>query len=279
MFGRSDLDELVEVEAQPAVLLYLPTHVGTKEIRQDPIRLKNLLSAAAERLAVSRRRPELDALLAPAKALAGNHAFWEHEEQGLAVFLAPDFHRVHKLAIAVPETIAVADHFSIKPLLPLIENAGPFWLLTISAKQTRLYQASRWTLTEITTIDLPQGVAQIRGMSEYEETQYASQLTRRGTSSHSQSFGPAPDEVGKTELLELLHRIAAAVEPCIKRSPAPLLLAAQSEILGNFRKIAGWKEIEAEGIRENPDSAALGRNRRHVVLGVARRRSDHYAQG
>ena len=51
MFSRSHLDELVAMDARPAVSLYLPTHVAGREIRQDPIRLKNLLSSAAERLA------------------------------------------------------------------------------------------------------------------------------------------------------------------------------------------------------------------------------------
>jgi hypothetical protein len=48
MFSRSDLDELVAMDARPAVSIYLPTHIAGREIRQDPIRLKNLLSSAAE---------------------------------------------------------------------------------------------------------------------------------------------------------------------------------------------------------------------------------------
>ena len=51
MFSRSDLDELVAMDARPAVSIYLPTHIAGREIPQDPIRLKNLLSSAEERLA------------------------------------------------------------------------------------------------------------------------------------------------------------------------------------------------------------------------------------
>ena len=63
MFSRSDLDELVAMDARPAVSIYLPTHVAGREVRQDPIRLKNLLSAAAERLKASRRLPEINRVL------------------------------------------------------------------------------------------------------------------------------------------------------------------------------------------------------------------------
>lgn len=254
MFSRSDLDELVAAEAQPAASIYLPTHVAGREIRQDPIRLKNLLSLAAERLAASRRKPEIDALLAPAEGLVADDNFWRHQEPGLAVFLAPGFSRIHKLPLPVREESVLGEHFHIRPLLPLLEDAGSFWLLTITAKHTRAYRGSRWGFAEVTDIDLPQGVGPIRGMTDYQETQYANPVARRGTLAHAQSFGEAPEELRKTELIEFLHRVAATFGPHLKRNSTPLILAAQPEIQGNFREIAGWKEIQPEGIVENPDA-------------------------
>jgi Bacterial archaeo-eukaryotic release factor family 3 len=254
MFSRSDLDELVASEADPAVSIYLPTHTAGREILQDPTRLKNMLSSAAERLATQRRRPEIEGLLAPAAALVADRDFWRHQEHGLAVFLAPGFSRVHKLPIAIPEKMALGSPFLIKPLLPLLDDAGAFWLLTISAKHTRLYRGTRWTFAEVTGIELPQGVGEIRGMTEYEETHQGMPTGRRGAISHAQSLGETPDEVRKTELIELLRRIAAAFEPSLKRQPAPVILAAHPEIRGHFRELAGWKEIEPDGISENPDA-------------------------
>jgi len=226
MFSRSDLDELLEVEAEPAVSLYLPTHPAGREVRQDPIRLKNLLSSTAERLAASRRKPEIDALLAPAEAVVGNDGFWRQQEQGLAVFLAPAFYRAHKLPVPVSEKAHLAAHLHIEPLLPLLEDAGPFWLLTISAAHTRLFQGSRWSLAEVEGLDLPQGVGTIRGITEYEETRYGSSAGRRGGLAKAQSFGDDPDRIRKEELLQLLRRIVTPVEPLIKRRPAPVILAA-----------------------------------------------------
>src|SRR5438270_7711523 len=254
MFSRSDLDELVAMDARPAVSIYLPTHVAGREIRQDPIRLKNLLSSAAEQLASTWRRPEIEDFLGPAEALVGDEDFWRHQQQGLGVFLAADFNRVHKLPIPVPEETFVGDYFHIKPLLPLFEDAGSFWVLTISAKHTRLFQGSRWEFAEDKEIDLPQGVGKIRAMTDYEETQYASPVGRRGTLAHAQSFGEAPEELRKSELIEFLHRVAAAVQPRLKGNRAPVILAAHPEIQGHFREIAGWKEIQSGGISENPDA-------------------------
>ena len=254
MFSRSDLDELVAMDARPAVSIYLPTHVAGREIRQDPIRLKNLLSSAAERLASTWRRPEIEDLLGPAESLAGDEEFWRHQQQGLGVFLAPGFHRIHKFPIPVPEESFLGDYFHIKPLLPLFEDAGSFWVLTISAKHTRLFQGSRWEFAEDKEIDLPQGVGKIRAMTDYEETQYASPVGRRGTLAHAQSFGEAPEELRKSELIEFLHRVTAAVEPHLKANPALVIVAAHPQIQGHFREIAGWKEILPDGISENPNA-------------------------
>jgi hypothetical protein len=254
MFSRSDLDELVAMDVRPAVSIYLPTHVAGREIRQDPIRLKNLLSSAAERLSATWRKPEVEEFLGPAEALVGDEEFWRHQQHGLAVFLAPGFNRIHKLPIPVPEETLLGEHFHIKPLLPLLEDAGAFWLLTISAKHTRLYHGSRWEFAEEKGIDLPQGVGKIRGMTEYEETRYGSPVGRRGGMAKAQSFGDDPDQIRKDELLEFLHRIVPPAEPLIKRSPAPVIVAADPEIGGHFREIAGWKEIEPHGISESPDA-------------------------
>ncbi|HEY3908289.1 MAG TPA: hypothetical protein VGM07_00185 [Stellaceae bacterium] len=254
MFSSSDLDEVLAVETQPAVSLYLPTHLAGREIRQDPIRLKNLLADAAERLGATHRGPEIEALLDPARALVDDEAFWQHQQQGLAIFLAPGFARTHKLPIAVAEELVVGRYPHIKPLLPLTEEAGPFWLLTITARHTRLYHGSRWSFAECTGLDLPRGIAEIRGQTDYEEGHRAAPGGRHGGLAKAQSLGQAPDEIRKTELIELLRRVAAAVEPEVKRNPAPVILAANSEIRGHFREIAGWKEILGDGVDENPDA-------------------------
>jgi len=259
MLLRSDLDELLAFDKTPAVSVYLPTHSAGREVRQDAIRLRNLLSDAAKRLAAAgRRAPEVDALLTPARRLVDDEEFWRYQGQGLAVFVGPGFDRVHKLPIAVPEELAIANHFCIKPLLPLIVPAGSFCVLALSAGRTRLYQGSRWTFAEVTGLDLPQGLAEIWGETEYQEAHKAAPSGRpqRGPAglAKAQALGDAPEELHKTQLTELLRRVAAAAEPIIRRQPAPVILAAEPKIQGHFRELAKWKELLSDGILEFPDA-------------------------
>jgi hypothetical protein len=254
VFTRNDLDELLAIEAQPALSIYLPTHVAGREIRQDPIRLKNLTASLARRLAEQWRRPAVEALLAPAQALIKDENFWRHQQSGLALFLAPDFERMHHLPIAVSEEALLGLRFHIRPLLPLIEDEGQFWLLTISEARTCLYKASRWHCAAVSGVDLPQGIGEVRNESLYQETKYGAPEARQGPIAHTQTLGESPHEVHKTELLRLLQRIAAAVEPCLKRQPRPLVVAAQPQILGHFLETVKAPDVLGPGLAGNPDS-------------------------
>ncbi len=79
---------------------------------------------------------------------------------------------------------------------------------------TRFYQGSRWTLAEVEGIGLPQGVGAIAGITQHENTLYAAPTGRHtGGLDKAQSFGEAPEELRKSELIELLQRIAAKLHP------------------------------------------------------------------
>src|SRR5437868_7765299 len=214
MFLRHDMDELLAFDKSPAISIYLPTHAAGREVRQDAIRLRKTLSEAAKRLgACDMRGPEIDRLLRPARRLVDDEEFWRHQEQGLAIFLGTGFERIHQVPVAVPEELTIASHFCIKPLLRLLDGAGSFWVLTVSAARTRLFQGSRWTFAEVTGLDLPQGLAEIWGETEYEEAHKASPTGRNlrasGGVANTQAFGETPGELHKTQLIELLRRIAA----------------------------------------------------------------------
>ena len=197
MFSRSDLDELVAIDARPAVSLYLPTHLAGREIRQDPIRLKNLLSSTAERLAATWRRPEIDDFLGPAE-----HHWSEMKSsgaissKGCCVSLAHGFRPHPQIADPGSRRELSRRSFLFQAPAPAIRGRRRI-LAADDQRQTysRLYHGSRWEFGEDKTIDLPQGVGKIRAMTDYEETQYASPVGRRGTLAHAQSFGEAPEEL------------------------------------------------------------------------------------
>lgn len=73
---KADLQMLFEQRQDACISIYMPTHRIDPEIQQEPIRLKNLVSAAESQLAArGKRTPEIRPLLAPAQALIDNRQF------------------------------------------------------------------------------------------------------------------------------------------------------------------------------------------------------------
>jgi hypothetical protein len=97
---RFQLRFLLDESRAPAVSIFLPTHRAGQEIRQDPIRLKNLVRQAEQQLIdEGTRAAEACNLLEPVAALVEDSAFWRRQAEGLAVFRSPD---VPDLSSAVP---------------------------------------------------------------------------------------------------------------------------------------------------------------------------------
>jgi hypothetical protein len=69
------------------VSLFMPTHRAGRETEQNPIRFKNLLREAEDRLlATGLRSPDVREILKPAQRLLQESGFWRNQSHGLAVF-------------------------------------------------------------------------------------------------------------------------------------------------------------------------------------------------
>jgi hypothetical protein len=147
---RADVQELIEVKENRCVSIYLPTHPVGAEQQQNPIRLKNLLNQAKkDLLSHGLRRPEVEELLRPAEDLLLDPGFWQHQGEGLAVFLSKDFARSYRLPSRFNELLVIEDNFHISPLLPQLSAEGRYYILAINLNGIRLFLATRDTINEI----------------------------------------------------------------------------------------------------------------------------------
>ncbi|MGQ9367347.1 baeRF3 domain-containing protein [Azospirillum sp. ST 5-10] len=265
MFNKDDLGRLVAVDTAPAVSVFLPTHVAGREIRQDTIRLKNLLGDAVERLtAQGLRRPDAEALIAPALRLLDDAAFWRHQNEGLALFIAQDLFEAHRVPIGLPEEVVVSQNLAVRPLLPLLAADGSFMVLTATASGARLYSATRHGLCE-EQADLPAGVEDVDAETDYDKNVLNSpghmrHHDRRNVAVNSvktHNFGESPEELRHAHLVEYLRRLADAVQRHLDRVgfKGPLVLVAEPEVQGQFRKLVRHPaSLLPAGVDANPDA-------------------------
>src|SRR5919106_4281300 len=95
VLNRANLQDLIEVTGKWCISIYMPTHPIGSQQQQNPIRLKNLLTRAKKDiLAYGLRRPDAEDRLRPAEDLLLDPEFWQHQGEGLAIFLSNDFSRI-----------------------------------------------------------------------------------------------------------------------------------------------------------------------------------------
>jgi hypothetical protein len=109
LFSKEDLRTFIESGNTQCLSFFLPTCRVGKQIQQNSIRFKNLLREAEKRLlAGGVRRPALEELLDPALKLLENTIFWQHQSDGLAVFLSSQMFRYYRLPLDFEELVIVA---------------------------------------------------------------------------------------------------------------------------------------------------------------------------
>ena len=90
-------------------------------------------------------------MLEPASKLLQDSHFWQHQSDGLAIFLSSNRARRYRLPLNFAELVVVADHFHISPLLPLFTGDGQFYILALSQNEVRLLLGTRYSVSEVTS--------------------------------------------------------------------------------------------------------------------------------
>jgi len=260
MITKEELAALAGVEVGPVVSIYIPTHEKGREVRQDPIRMRNAIGAATEQLiAAGRRQADVDEILAPAHALVADELFWRHQERGLAVFAAPGgFFQAHKLPVEVTEAQHVGPRAHVKPLLPLLADDGRFYVLTAQTADARLYLGTRHGLSEMDA-DIPRTVAEVTAETDYENTRHAAPAARPRSAGPvgmpgTHNFGEDPEEQRKAQLVEHLRRLHNALERELAGDRTPIVVVAQPEMQGHLRALAKNIKFLEERVRKDPSA-------------------------
>ncbi|MGV9412545.1 baeRF3 domain-containing protein [Nocardia sp. NPDC003693] len=241
MFTQSDLSTLIKAAPGRGVSLFMPTHVSGPQTRQDPIRFRNLLTEAhTALLAAGASKTEARELLAPAEALIEDVPFWRHQDQGLALFLGADGTQYrHQVPLVLTEQVIVGADFYVKPLLPLLAADGEFAVLTMTAEGAHLYSASKFAMTEDYDGGLPGSPTENLDddrQHRVQATPAARPHTGGRTSASTQAYGVTPADWRKTTLEEWAGKVTSAVDRHLADAAIPLVLVADAELAGQFKK-------------------------------------------
>ncbi|MBX3035467.1 MAG: hypothetical protein KF758_01025 [Anaerolineales bacterium] len=146
--NRQDIRLLQQIKGYPCVTITLPTHRTSPENRQDPIRVKNLIDEAISRLLKEFSKREITPLVNQLEKLV-EVIDYRYMLDGLALFINRDFARAVQLPFTLRERVSIDENFLTRDLVFAMNRTPRYWVLALSEKPTRLFEATRDDLIEI----------------------------------------------------------------------------------------------------------------------------------
>jgi len=248
---------LMDYQGGPAVSLFMPTHRTGAHTQGDAITFKNLLRRARKDLIrFGLRTAEVDEFLHPAQALESDTIFWQHQSDGLAVFLDPDDFQHYRVPMRFAQLVTVGERFHIKPLLPLSTGDGRFYILALSQNQVRLFQGSRFNVNPVEDIgDIPTSLAEVLGPVDAQDQLQFRTGMRDGRGGHQAIYhGQAYEsDDARDDLYRFFSQIDRGLREVLGDDQAPLVLAGVEYLLPIYHDANSHPHLLEEGITGNPE--------------------------
>ncbi len=261
LISREEIKRLIEQPKGNCVSIYMPTHPAGAEVRQDPIRFKNLVKEAENRL-IDAGLEEKDAIALLEKSHEiDTQEFWEQMgEQGLAIFISDNIFRYYPLPIDFQELVVVTDRFHIKPLLPILNGNGRFYILALSQQDVRFFEGTRYSVKEVEVENLPKSLDEALQKDETaKEGQFRLATSKGGTANAFSQPGTfhgqgSPDrDKHQEDILQFFQIVDRALHEKLKLQKAPLVLAGVEYLLPLYRQANTYQHLMDEAITGNPE--------------------------
>lgn len=221
--NRADVQLLQQVRGYPALTIMLPTHRNAPENRQDPIRVKNLVTEATTRLLGEFSKRDIEPLLTRLEGLVRNIEY-RHTLDGLALFVNHDFARAFQLPVTVSERVIVDESFFTRDLVFAMNRTPRYWVLVLSEQPTRLFEGTREQLSEIQDGRFP--------------------MTHEGPGGER----PLPGGLGVSKSAyrdeqhrHFFRRVDTALKPFMTADPLPIVVAGVDRNLSFFNEVTSYK--------------------------------------
>jgi len=249
--NRSDIQRLQAVRAFPAVTIYSPTHRSYPDNQQDPVRVRNLVREAKQRLEQeSDDRTVVRAISETLDGLAEEIDF-EHALDSVAIFAADGVAEVHYLPFRLDGEVVIDETFATRNLLFALNRSPRYRVLVLSEKPTRLFEGLHTDLEEIVGSGFPHANTGADGTGPVKGTPLGRSAIR--------------DERHR----EFFREVERRFSPIQTADPLPLVLVGVGRNLAFFREVSnhgGRIVVTLEGSHDKTPSHELGKKVWPLVL-------------
>ncbi len=223
------------------ISITMPTHKTGEEVQQDPIRFKNLLKNVEEELeSKGMKEDEIKELLKKPSQILDDLHFWNHADEGLAVYMNRSSYELYKLPYPLQERTYINNQFLITPLLPMISLSGTYKILAVSQKNIRMLHCRRDYAADVTPDDI------FRSIEEFIEEKPEVQIQLHTGSSREEGmfFGHGGSEEDKKVIVhKYLRGVEESVTRQLNQTMEPMILAGTEEMVSMYRSINKYQRV------------------------------------
>ncbi|MCC5667269.1 hypothetical protein LC653_26130 [Nostoc sp. CHAB 5784] len=260
LISREEIKTLIEQPKGNCVSIYMPTHPAGPEVRQNPIRFKNLVREAETRLIDAGLKQEDAIALLEKSQEIDTQEFWEQIGQGLAIFISGNIFRYYTLPIDFQELVVVTDRFHIKPLLPILNGNGRFYILALSQQDVRFFEGTRYSVKEVEVENLPKSLDEaLQRDDTAKEGQFRIGTSKGGTANSFSQPGTfhgqgSPDrDKHQEDIIQFFQIVDRGLHEKLNLQKAPLVLAGVEYLLPLYRQANTYQHLMDEAITGNPE--------------------------
>jgi hypothetical protein len=198
-------------------------------------------------------RREAEQRLATTSLLEHDLMFWDFTDLGLAIFVSRSGTRLYRLPVTVEELVVVSDRFHLTPLLSVVEGGEYFYLLALSANQIRLFEGTRYGISELELSDTPGSLEEASWIGDREVQLQSHSGGRTGSGDitailHGQG---SPQDSRNLEKDQFYLAVDSGVRAAITDLSVPMVLAGVPDTVARYRHLSRHPHLVDGSIQGN----------------------------
>ncbi len=260
LLKKEQFEKLAAAHSAHCYSIFLPTRRYGEEVLkgEDAIRFKRLLSKVRDSFQEHGVAPrQVEKLLEPARALLDDGGFWRNLSDGLAVFGSEGAFHYFTLPLPFRADHYIGDHFFVKPLIPLFNGDGRFFILQLTLHGASMYEGTRHTVSEVYIEDLtPARLEEVVGYDfEEKSLQFRTQEGGKGGAQFHGHGGA--DNKHKDEVLQYCRAVDKGLMQMLHDEDAPLVVSSVDYVFPLYKEVSRYRNILDKNLSPQADPGDL----------------------
>lgn len=259
IFSFTQFKSLAEIRSPHCISIYMPTHRKGEEVKsgKDRLVLKNTLQNIRKELkSYNLSDNEIESILKPAYQLLAEDSFWRQLSDGLAIFMKEGFFEFYVLPIYFDSFHFISGNFYLKPLVPMFNGNGRFYLLALSLDGASLFEGTKHSIAEIEISDIvPDAITQ----SFHEEDKEKSLQFRTGQQGdgNAQFHGHHSKDEKNKDIFKHFRAIDQGLKEVLSNDKSPLIVACVDFLFPLYKEANTYKYLYNDYIKGNPEGTDI----------------------